>query len=113
MNPGVLVVALGVLGMATAFGAQTTEAPGGGASACSTNKFNKKIEKPITAVQKARDAKNWQEMLAKVQEAAAVDVEKSDFDNFWIHELGGVAYANLKQYPEAVRELGAALEDRK
>jgi len=106
-NPGVLIAALGLLGFGTSVVAQPTEAPGGGG--CSTNKFSKKLEKSIDGVQKARDAKDWNGMLAKVQEAAAVPIEKTDFDNFWIHELGGVAYANIKQFPDAVRELDAAL----
>ena len=113
LNPGLpqLFMAAGLV-LATAAVAQQTEIPGGGApvSACSTTKFTKKLDKPVAAVQKARDAKDFPEMLAKVQEMAAVEVEKTDFDNFWIHELGGVAYASLKQYPEAIRELGLALE---
>lgn len=104
-NPVVLVATLGLCAFAATVSAQ--EMPG----VCSTTKFTKKVDKAIDGVQKARDAKDWNGMLAKVQEAAAVPVEKSDFDNFWIHELSGVAYANLKQYPEAVRELDAALNN--
>ena len=62
----------------------------------------------MDAVQKAREQKDWATMLAKAKEVDAVDVEKTEYDKFWIHELQGVAYANLKQYPDAVRELDAA-----
>ena len=110
LTRSVIVSALGLFGIATSAVAQNeTPATAAPVSACSTTKFNKKLEKPIAAVQKARDAKNWQEMLTKVQEAAAVEIEKTDFDNFWLHELTGVSYANLKQFPEAIRELDAAL----
>jgi tetratricopeptide (TPR) repeat protein len=47
-------------------------------------------------------------MLAGVKEVDAVPIEKSEYDKFWIHELQGVANANLKQYPDAIRELEAA-----
>jgi tetratricopeptide (TPR) repeat protein len=103
-----LVAAVGLIGTATVVAQQPAATPA--PSACSTTKFSKKLEKPLNAIQKARDARDWEGMLVAVKEAAAVEVEKTDFDQFWLHELGGVAHANLKQYPEAVRELGLANE---
>jgi tetratricopeptide (TPR) repeat protein len=100
-NFGVAVATLGLIGITSTALAQT--------DACAPRKVTKKIEKPLVESQKARDAKNWSEMLAKAQEADAVPVDKSEFDKFWIEELEGVAYANLKQYPEASTKLEAAL----
>ena len=96
------LVAIGFLGMASTALAQT-EACGGGKP-----KLSKKLEKPMDAVQKAREQKDWATMLAKAKEVDAVPIEKTEYDQFWVHELQGVAYANLKQYPDAVRELDAA-----
>ena len=97
------IAAIGFLGMTGAALAQTEACAGGGKPTLS-----KKLDKPMDAVQKARAQKDWAGMLAKAQEADAVPIEKNEYDKFWIHELQGVAYANLKQYPEAVRELEAA-----
>jgi tetratricopeptide (TPR) repeat protein len=91
--------AVGFLGMASTALAQ---------DACGDRKLTKKLEKPMDAVQKAREAKDWAGMLAKAKEVDAVPVEKTEYDKFWIHELQGVANANLKQYPDALRELDAA-----
>jgi len=78
-------------------------------AACGTAKINKKLEKPMNAALKARDAKDWQGMITAVGEADAIAVEKSEYDKFWIHELRGIAYTSLKQYPEAIPELDASL----
>jgi hypothetical protein len=99
MNLAAAVAVIGVLGMASTALAQ---------DACPNRKLTKKLEKPMDAVQKAREAKDWAAMLAAAKEVDAVPVEKSDYDKFWIHELQGVANANLKQYSDAVRDLEAA-----
>jgi hypothetical protein len=91
---------LGVSGMALA----QTEACGGGAKP----KLSKKLEKPMDEVQQARAHKDWEAMLANAKAVDAVPIEKTEYDKFWVHELQGVALANLKQYPDAVRELDAA-----
>jgi tetratricopeptide (TPR) repeat protein len=103
MKLAAAMAAIGFLGIAGAALAQT-EACGGGAKP----KLSKKLEKPMDAVQKAREQKDWAAMLAKAKEVDAVPIDKTEYDKFWIHELQGVAYANLKQYPDAVRELDAA-----
>lgn len=74
--------------------------------ACGSRKMTKKVDKPLLEAQKARVAKNWEETIAKVNEAEAVPVEKSPFDMFWMHEFRGVANVNLKKYPEALADLG-------
>jgi tetratricopeptide (TPR) repeat protein len=86
------------------------EAPPEVPAACGTAKITKKLEKPMNAALKAREAKDWQGMLAHVREANAIEVEKTEYDKFWMHELNGIAYTSLKQYPEAIPELDAALK---
>jgi len=94
---------LGFFGMTSVALAQTQT------DACGPRKLTKKLEKPMDAVQKARDKKDWAGMLAAAKEVDAVPVEKTEYDKFWVHELQGVGYANLKQYPEAIKELEAAV----
>ena len=103
MKLAAAMAAVGFLGMAGTALAQT-EACAGGAKP----KLSKKLEKPMDAVQKAREQKDWAAMLASAKEVDAVPIEKTEYDKFWVHELQGVAYANLKQYPDAIRELEAA-----
>ena len=100
LNFTVAMAAVGLLGMASAAMAQ---------DACTGKpKLGKKVEKPLGVSQKARDTKDWATMLAKAKEADALPDEKSEFDKFWIHELEGVAYANLKQYTDAITQLDAS-----
>jgi tetratricopeptide (TPR) repeat protein len=78
--------------------------------ACGPRKMTKKVDKPLLDAQKARGEKNWDEVIAKVNEAEAVPVEKSPFDMFWIREFRGIANVNLKKYPEALNDLGQGFE---
>src|SRR5690349_17912832 len=57
--------------------------------ACGTKKMTKKVDKPLLEAQKARAEKNWDQVIAKVNEAEAVPVEKSVYDMFWVHEFRG------------------------
>jgi hypothetical protein len=82
-----------------------TEACGG-----AKPKLTKKVDKPLGEAQKARDAKNWEEVLVKVAEAEAVPVDKSVYDTFWMNEFKGIAHANLKKFPEALAELEAGMK---
>jgi tetratricopeptide (TPR) repeat protein len=99
LNLGAAIAVLGLLGMAPAAFAQT--------DACGNKKMTKKVDKPLAAAQEARTAKNWELVIAKVAEAEAVPVEKSVYDNFWIHEFRGIANVNLKKFPEALVDLDA------
>lgn len=78
--------------------------------ACGARKITKKVDKPLIEAQKARSAKNWEEVVAKTNEAEAVPVEKSPYDLFWIHESRGIANVNLKKYPEALNDLGPGFD---
>jgi tetratricopeptide (TPR) repeat protein len=78
--------------------------------ACGARKMTKKVDKPLLEAQKARADKNWQEVIAKVGEAEAVPVDKSVYDLFWIHEFRGIANVNLKNYPEALKDLGEGFD---
>jgi len=73
--------------------------------ACGVRKMTKKVDKPLLDAQKARTEKNWDLVIAKVNEAEAVPVEKSPYDMFWIREFRGIANVNLKKYPEAISDL--------
>jgi tetratricopeptide (TPR) repeat protein len=80
------------------------------ADACGARKMTKKVDKPLLDAQKARAAKNWDEVIAKVNEAEAVPVEKSTYDMFWVREFRGIANVNLKKYPEALNDLGQGFD---
>jgi tetratricopeptide (TPR) repeat protein len=104
---GTTIAVIGLFGMsATAFAA---DPPPAAADPCGVRKMTKKLEKPLSAAQDARGTKNWQQMLDKANEAQAVEVPKSLYDEFWIHEFRGIANANLKKYDESLKDLEAAL----
>jgi tetratricopeptide (TPR) repeat protein len=104
---GVLVGVLGVLSTSMAFA--QTPAPAAEVDACGPRKISKKVDKPMSAVEKAFNNKQWDEVLAKVAEAEAVDVEKSLYDKYWFNEFRGRAYLNQQKLPEAAKELESAL----
>jgi tetratricopeptide (TPR) repeat protein len=81
-----------------------------GDDACGTRKMTKKVDKPLLEAQKAREAKNWDEVVAKVSEAEALPIEKTVYDMFWVHEFRGIANVNLKKYPEALVDLDAGFD---
>jgi hypothetical protein len=105
---GATVVAIGLFGSTSGAFAQG-EQPAAPNPACTDQKFAKKVEKNMRAADKASDEKKWDEVLAQVREADAVEGEKSEWHKFWVHEYSGMAYVNLKQYPEAEREFDIAL----
>jgi len=75
--------------------------------ACGTDKVSKKVEKPLSAAQKAQAAKDWNGVITHAAEAEAAGPE-TEFDKFLIHELRGIANAYLKQNGPAVTDLEAA-----
>jgi len=111
----VLVGALSLLGASSAFAAKKDkekEAQAAEAAAndpCGVRKISKKVDKPMSEAEKAFNTKNWDEVLAKVTEAEAVPVEKTLWDQYWIHEFRGRAYLSQEKYAEAAKELEPGL----
>ena len=99
-------IALAVLGLSVSAASVAQDA-----AACPDKKFSKKIEKTMSAVNKAFEAKQWDEVLAKVAEAEATDTggEKTAFDQYWFGEFKGRAYLTKQQYKEAAPLLEASL----
>jgi len=110
-NLGVILGVLGLLGASAAFAAKkpAAEEPVAANDACGPRKISKKVDKPMSEAEKAFNAKQWDEVIAKVAEAEAVPVEKTIWDNYWIHEFRGRAYLSQEKYPEAAKELEAGL----
>ena len=94
----------------TAAGKEKDKAAADPNDACGPRKMTKKVDKPLLDAQKARGEKNWDQVIAKVNEAEAVPVEKSPYDLFWIREFRGIANVNLKKYPEALNDLGPGFD---
>ena len=104
---------LGLLGASGAFAAKKEKAAPEAApavdDACGPRKISKKVDKPMSEAEKAFNTKNWDEVLTKVAEAEAVPVEKTPWDNYWIHEFRGRAYLSQEKFAEAAKELEPAL----
>ena len=101
---GVAIAAVGFIALG-----QTSTALAQGAGCTGNGKISKQIAKPMAAAQEAQKARKWQEVLTKTREAESTPGAKSQFDTYWIAEFRGYAYHNLKQVPEAARELETAL----
>ena len=100
-----LVIAVATLGILGAGWATPAAAQG----ACAGQKISKQIAKPMKAAMEAQTARKWNEVLAKVKEAEAVPGPKSAFDQYYMAEIRGYAYHNLRQDGEAARELELGL----
>jgi tetratricopeptide (TPR) repeat protein len=99
LKVGIAIAGLfGVVTVAPAADAASTPAD------CSKT-ITKKRQKPLAAAQKARDAKSWDEVIAKANEADAMPDPKVDSDTFWIREYRGIANVSLRKYPEALADL--------
>ena len=108
-NLGVVVGVLGLLVGSAAFAAKkpAAEPPAEAAAtdACGPRKISKKVDKPMGDAEKAFNTKQWDQVLASVAEAEAVAVEKTPWDQYWIHEFRGRAYLSQEKYAEASKEL--------
>jgi len=102
--------ALVLLGTGPALAAKKKAEPAVEENPACPKKIDKAYSKPLDDVQKAREAKNWDEMLAKAKEAQALTAEKNVYESYLLHEFRGIAHASLKQYVEAVPELAASME---
>jgi hypothetical protein len=92
------IVAFGFAGQVMAQGACTGD-----------GKINPKLKKSMGAAQDAAKASDWQGAIARSQEAEAVPVDKTEYEQFLLHEFKGIAYSNLKQYDDASKELEASV----
>lgn len=101
----VLVAALaaaGVVGMGAAVLAPTA------AVAATTPKLSAAVQKPLKAANDAMVAKNWDEALARIQEAAAVQPQ-TPYDTFMINEIGWYVQYQKKDYAAAAAMLEASV----
>lgn len=103
------VAALGLFGATSVLSAKDKKEPALPENAACPHKNAKELNKALTEVQKARDAKNWDEVLAKAKDADAIAAERTEYDKYLMHEFKGIAYASLKQYAEAIPELDASM----
>lgn len=71
-------------------------------------KLSPAVAKPLVAAQAAMTAKNWDEALARVAEATAVE-PKTPYDAFMIDELGWYVHLQKKDYGKAAEVLERAL----
>ncbi|HUO98775.1 MAG TPA: hypothetical protein VMU01_08910 [Rhizomicrobium sp.] len=63
-------------------------------------KMSKGALKPIQECKKANEAKDWTTAVAKCKEALQV-ADRTDYDNYLINRLLGVAYFSLKDHADA------------
>jgi len=101
---GIAAAAIGFVALAS-----MSTAYAQGMSCTGAGKISKQIAKPMAAAQDAMRARKWQELLAKTREAETTPGGKTQTDLYYINEFRGYAYSELKQYPEAARELESGL----
>lgn len=70
--------------------------------------ISKNLAKPLKAAQDAMEKKNWQEALARVNEADAQG-GKSPYDQFTIDQMKGFIYVRMGNYSEAAKALESSL----
>lgn len=71
-------------------------------------KLTAAVQKPLAAAQKALQEKNYDEALARLQEASAIE-PKNEYDAFMIDELGWYVHLQRKDYVESAAALERAL----
>lgn len=71
-------------------------------------KMTPAVQKPLAAAQKALQEKNYDEALAKLQEAKAVE-SRNAYDEFMVDELGWYIHLQRKDYVESAAALERAL----
>jgi tetratricopeptide (TPR) repeat protein len=70
---------------------------------------SKAAQKPLKAAQDLMQEKKWPEMVAKLQEVEALGDKRNPYDTYLMNEMFGYAYAQQKDYPNAVKYLEASL----
>ncbi|HEX5638729.1 MAG TPA: hypothetical protein VFX81_02920, partial [Burkholderiaceae bacterium] len=97
----ILVAAMAAAGMTMATGALLAPAV---AVAQSAPKVGAKMAKPLRAAQEALNAKNWDEALARLAEADAIQPQ-SEYEAFTIDEWTGFALLQKKDYAGAEKAM--------
>jgi tetratricopeptide (TPR) repeat protein len=101
----IVAVAMAAAGMTMAIGALLAPAT---AIAADAPKIGAKMAKPLRAAQEAINAKNWDEALARLGEAAAIEPQ-TPYEAFMIDELGWFAMLQKKDYVGAEKSLSEAV----
>lgn len=70
--------------------------------------ISKNLAKPLKAAQEAMEKKNWQEALARINEADAQG-NKTPYDQFTINQMKGFVHVRMGNYSEAAKALEASL----
>lgn len=104
---GAAVAAALLLGPVGSFYAPVAAAADEKAKAAETPKVGAKVGKPLKAAQDAIAAKNWDEALARIQEAQAVD-PKTPYEQYMTNEMLYYVMVQKRQFKEA----GAILEQQ-
>ena len=101
----ILMAAMAAAGMTMATGALLAPAA---AVAADAPKIGAKMAKPLRAAQEAINAKNWDEALAQLGEAAAIEPQ-TPYEAFMVDELGWFAMLQKKDYVGAEKTLSEAV----
>ena len=108
----VLMAALAAVGLAGVTGGTllpvSTAAAAAKEKAPAKPKVSPSVAKPLMAAQTAMNAKNWDEALARILEAAAVD-PKTPYDAYMVDEMGWYVYLQKKDYVKSADALERAL----
>jgi len=108
----VLMAAMAAVGLAGVSGGTllpvSTAVAASKDKAAAKPKLSPSVAKPLSAAQTAMNAKNWDEALARVDEAAAVE-PKTPYDAFMVDELGWYVHLQKKDYVKAAEVLERAL----
>jgi len=102
----VLMAALAAAGLVTVGGGAML--PAVAVAAESAPKLGAKIVKPLKAAQDAMNAKNWDEAMARVEEARAIE-PKTPYEAFMVDELGWYVLLQKKDYAGSAAALERAV----
>ena len=104
----VLAAAMAAAGLTGLVAGTLGPVPALAADKAPVQKISANLLKPLKAAQEALVAKNFDEALAQLQAAQAIE-PKSPYDMFMISELSWSAYLQKKDYPAAISALEQSL----
>jgi tetratricopeptide (TPR) repeat protein len=109
---GILGKLIGSVILGTAVAVTTGLLPGKAAFAADEKKqtVSKDLAKPLKAAQDLLGQKKYADALAKLKEAEG-NPKKTPFDQHYINEMEGVAYAKTNNYAEASKAFEAEIND--